>query len=273
MNDHQSSTTDELPDGGEDNIPEGGKIVRTPTAQTVMAVSFLILVTLISFLAVGVIGELIVPNDVTYWMIELIFALLCGGAGALVGGSAAVRSSLGIPGSPIHATLGGAVSMIIVGFAVASLGRPSLEQQMYALEIHDIPLTENVDGVDYKVYTGPVDNAGLVIGRDPNTATIKIPVTVTTYKAVIAVYMAEKDHLDHSRTFARCMLTFDTFDAHSSSLAPMELIPERDLHFRLISHTTTLIRSSKPQFAPIRPFKMNPVSKELSQPKKRIGRL
>ena len=90
-------------------IPDDGKIGSSSTAQTIKAVAFLILVTLGSFLGVAVIGRLIPPNEATYWLIELTFALLCGGAGALVGGSADVRSTLNIPGSPVQAKLGGAV--------------------------------------------------------------------------------------------------------------------------------------------------------------------
>jgi hypothetical protein len=69
-----------------------------------MAVAVLVLVTAVSLMAVSVVGDICTANRTTYWMIELIFALLCGGAGALIGGSAVVRSILRIPGSPVRAT-------------------------------------------------------------------------------------------------------------------------------------------------------------------------
>src|SRR5215472_15712552 len=73
-----------------DAVPDGGRIASPGASivQTILAVAFLILVTLVAFGAVMLLGELTQGNRGTYWMIELIFALLCGGAGALVGGSA-----------------------------------------------------------------------------------------------------------------------------------------------------------------------------------------
>jgi hypothetical protein len=64
-----------------DAVPEGGKIDRTITSpfQIIMAVTVLVVVTVVSFVAVSVVGDLCTGNPVTYWMIELIFALLCGG--------------------------------------------------------------------------------------------------------------------------------------------------------------------------------------------------
>jgi hypothetical protein len=212
------------------DIIGGGRIGRSSAARVILAVAFLILVTLISFLAVILISDLVVPSQLTYWMIELIFALLCGGAGALVGGSAVVRSTLKIPGSPVQATLGGAVSMIIVGFAIAYLASPAPEDQTYTLEIHDLPQTHPIGGVVYNVYVGPEGNDPLSFSRDQYSVAIKIPMRATTYKAKIAIYRSESDR---STTFARCMLTFYTTDAAGNSLAPMELVPGRDLRFRL----------------------------------------
>ena len=213
-----------------DDVVGGGRIGRSPATQVILAVAFLILVTLISFLAVMLISDLIVPNSLTYWMIELIFALLCGGAGALVGGSAVVRSTLRIPGSPIQATLGGAVSMIIVGFAIAYLASPVPEDQTYTLEIYDLPQTQAIGGVVYSVYVGPENNDPLSFSRDQYSVTIKIPSRATTYKAKVAIFRTENDH---STTFARCTLTFYTTDSTGNSLAPMELVPQTDQHFRL----------------------------------------
>jgi hypothetical protein len=234
MTDHRHNPPDsedgETGDSREYEVAGRGRIVRSSTAQTILAVAFLIIVTLISFLGVVLIGDLVVPSQVTYWMIELIFALLCGGAGALVGGSAVVRSTLRIPGSPVHATLGGAISMIIVGFAVAYLARPPAEEQMYSLEIHDVPQSQSIGDVDYKVFVGAENNDPLLINRDQHSVTIKIPSRATMYKAKIAVYTTQKDH---STTFARCTLTFYTTESSGNRVAPNELVPERDLHFRV----------------------------------------
>jgi hypothetical protein len=90
------------PEVPSDSLPEDRRIGGPPIAQTILAVAFLIVVTLLSFLAVAFIGRLLGNNEATYWLIELIFAILCAGAGALVGGSADVRSTLNIPGSPAH---------------------------------------------------------------------------------------------------------------------------------------------------------------------------
>jgi hypothetical protein len=143
-----------------DAVPEGGNIDRTipSTAHIVMAVAVLVLVTVVSFVAAFVVGDLFVANRNTYWMIELIFALLCGGAGALIGGSAVVRSTLRIPGSPVHATLGGATAMVIVGFALAYLGQPPEEAPMYALDIHNVPDRQTVGSDEYRVFVGAVNS-------------------------------------------------------------------------------------------------------------------
>lgn len=227
-----------------DDIPNRGMIVRSSIAQTIMAVAFLILVTLISFLGVALIGDLIAPTQVTYWMIELIFALLCGGAGALVGGSAAVRSTLRLPGTPVHATLGGAISMIIVGFAVAYLGRPATEEQMYALEIHNLPERPRVGEIEYQVFVASVDNSNLLLSRDRSSVSIKIPPRAATYKARIAIFRPiEKDR---SRTFARCDLTFETHDTDRSSFTPMQLVPARaPPHFHLFLSDTYIEKAVK----------------------------
>ncbi|MBV9969059.1 MAG: hypothetical protein JO228_03665, partial [Xanthobacteraceae bacterium] len=171
--------------------------------QTILAVTFLILVTLLSFMAVSVIGELGTGSPLTYWMIELIFALLCGGAGALVGGSAIVRSTLRIPGSPVHATLGGAISMVIVGFALAYLGRPPAEKPMYELDIQGVPDRKTVANEEYRVFVGAV-NSNLSFSREPNKVTIRIPPQAAVHDLLIAVYRSEGK--DRSRTFARCEL-------------------------------------------------------------------
>jgi hypothetical protein len=64
-----------------DAVPEGGYIERTnipSTPQILMAVAALVLVTVVSFGAVSIVGELCPQNRATYWMIELVFALrLC----------------------------------------------------------------------------------------------------------------------------------------------------------------------------------------------------
>jgi hypothetical protein len=205
-------------------VPDGGKIVPPGSSlvQTIVAVAFLIFVALVAFGTVLFIGELTRGNRLTYWMIELIFALLCGGAGALVGGSAVVRSTLRIPGSPVHATLGGAISMVIVGFAVAYLGEPPDEVAMYALEIHKVPDRQTVGNDEYRVFVGAI-TPKLSFSRDSNNVSLKIPPTVGTYGLVIAVYRPAGKDL--SRTFAKCELTFDTIDSERTGSTPIGLVP------------------------------------------------
>jgi hypothetical protein len=211
-----------------DDIPGGGRIPigRSSIAQTIVAVAFLVLVTLVSFAAVSLIGEITAPTQLTYWEIELMFALLCGGAGALVGGSAAVRSTLGIPGSPVHATLGGAISMVIVGFALAYLGRPPAEEPMYALDIHNVPYTKTIGDHEYSVFVGPVES-NLSFSRERGKVSIKIPPEVGTHWLRIAIYRPVEKDL--SRTFARCDLSFETLDSQHTGATPMELVPGKNV--------------------------------------------
>ena len=75
------------------------RIGGPPIAQTILAIAFLIFVTLLSFLAVAFIGRLLGNNEATHWLIELIFAILCAGA---CWRSADVGSTLNIPGSPVE---------------------------------------------------------------------------------------------------------------------------------------------------------------------------
>ncbi len=70
------------PEVPSESLPEDGRIGGPPIAQTILAIAFLIVVTLLSFLAVAFIGRLLGNNEATYWLIELIFAILCAGAGA-----------------------------------------------------------------------------------------------------------------------------------------------------------------------------------------------
>jgi hypothetical protein len=218
-----------------DAVPEGGKIDRTITSpfQIIMAVTVLVVVTVVSFVAVSVVGDLCTGNPVTYWMIELIFALLCGGAGALVGGSAVVRSTLRIPGSPVHATLGGATAMVIVGFALAYLGQPPNEEPMYALEIHSVPDRKTVGSDEYRVFVG-AGNSDITFSRDPDNVSLKIPPRVGTHRLVIAVYRPVGKDL--SRTFARCELGFEIIAGERNGPTPMDLLsvestPQSHLYF------------------------------------------
>jgi hypothetical protein len=206
-----------------DAVPEGGNIDRTipSTAHIVMAVAVLVLVTVVSFVAAFVVGDLFVANRNTYWMIELIFALLCGGAGALIGGSAVVRSTLRIPGSPVHATLGGATAMVIVGFALAYLGQPPEEAPMYALDIHNVPDRQTVGSDEYRVFVGAV-NSDLTFSRDPNNVSLKIPPRVGMHSLLIAVYRPVGKDL--SRTFARCELSFETIAGQRDGPTPIDLL-------------------------------------------------
>lgn len=110
---NSSPSDNAQPDKSSDPIPGQGKIVVSPVAQTILAVGFLIIVTLVSFFGVALIGRLLDSTQATYWLIELIFAMLCAAAGALVGGSADVRSTLNFAGTPAQARLDGAVAMVI----------------------------------------------------------------------------------------------------------------------------------------------------------------
>lgn len=218
-----------------DAVPEGGKIDRAmpSTTQIMVAVAFLILVTVVSFVVVSIVGDLCAGNRTTYWMIELIFALLCGGAGALVGGSAVVRSTLKIPGSPVHATLGGATAMVIVGFALAYLGQPPDDEPMYALDIHGIPERQTVGGDEYKVFVG-ADHSDITFSRDPNNVSLKIPPRVGTHQLLIAVYRSTGK--DQSRTYARCELSFEIVAGERNGPTPMDLLsvesaPQSHLYF------------------------------------------
>jgi len=209
-----------------DAVPEGGNIERTtiPSApQIVMAVAVLVLVTVVSFGAVSVVGELCPQNRATYWMIELVFALLCGGAGAIVGGSAVVRSTLRIPGSPVHSTLGGATAMVIVGFALAYLGQPPDEAPMFALDIHNVPDRKTIGSDEYLVFVGAVDS-DLTFSRDPNNVSLTIPPRVGTHRLLIAVY--RRVGKDLSRIFARCELSFEMIPGQRDGPTPIELVSE-----------------------------------------------
>jgi hypothetical protein len=215
-----------------DAVPDGGRIAPPGASivQTIVAVAFLILVALVSFGVVMLIGDLTRGNRLTYWMIELIFALLCGGAGALVGGSAVVRSTLRIPGSPVHATLGGAISMVIVGFAVAYLGQPADDVPMYALEIHQLPDRQQVGNDEYRVHVGAL-TPNLAFSRESSNVSIKIPPAVGTHRLLIAVY--RPDGQDRSRTFAHCELRFDTLDTERTGPTPMALVPGQAWQYHL----------------------------------------
>ncbi|TAI65309.1 hypothetical protein [Bradyrhizobium sp. Leo170] len=217
-----------------DAVLDGGRIEASPSpVQIIMAVAALVLVAVISFATVFVVGTLFVGNRVTYWMIELIFALLCGGAGALLGGSAVVRSTLRIPGSPVRATVGGAVAMVIVGFALAYLGQPPLDEPLYALDIHGVPDRQTVGSDEYRVFVG-ANNSDITFSRDPDNVSLKIPPRVGTHKLLIAVYRPVGK--DVSRTFARCELSFEIIAGERNGPTPMDLLsvessPQPHLYF------------------------------------------
>jgi hypothetical protein len=232
----RARTSDAVPEGKPDAVPDGGKIDRTmPPApfQIIMAVATLVLVTVVSFVAVSIVGDLFTGNRITYWMIELIFALLCGGAGALIGGSAVVRSTLRIPGSPVHATLGGATAMVIIGFALAYIGQPPLEEPVYALDIHSVPDRKTVGSDEYRVFVGANDS-DITFSRDPDNVSLKIPPRVGTHRLLIAVYRPIGKDL--SRTFARCELSFEIIAGERTGPTPMDVLsvesaPQSHLYF------------------------------------------
>jgi hypothetical protein len=210
------------------DVAGGGKIGRSPTVQTILAVAFLIIITLLSFLAVIFLGTLLGSSDATYWMIELIFALLCGGAGALVGGSADVRSTLNLPGSPVQARLGGAVAMVIVGFTLAYLGKPSNSgEPTYSVQIGNVPHSANVGNVQYSVVVSSADD-DMSISRKGRVITITIPSSVQMYTANLVVFTADRDN---PKVFARCILTFDIQKKPED--VTKEILPDDDSHFRV----------------------------------------
>ncbi len=225
-----------------DAVPDGGRIERTTSPlQIIMTVSALVLVAVISFVAISVVGDLCTGNRVTYWMIELIFALLCGGAGALLGGSAVVRSTLKIPGSPVRATLGGATAMVIVGFALAYLAQPPEQDPMYALDIHGVPYRQTVGNDEYQLFVGAL-NSNVTFSRDSDNVSLKIPPTIGTHRLLIAIYRPVDKDL--SRTFARCVLSFEVIAGERDRPTPMDLLSvESTRNPTSISRRTT---SSKP---------------------------
>jgi hypothetical protein len=202
-------------------LPNHGKIITSPVAQTILAVAFLMIVTLVSFLGVAVIGRLLGSSQATYWLIELIFAMLCAAAGALVGGSADVRSTFNFSGSPTQARLGGAVAMVIIGFAVASLGKPpDPGEQTYKIQIQNVSQTTNVDNIRYNVFVGANDD-DMSIERRGNVVTITIPSHIQRYVAGLVVFTSDRDN---PKIFARCSLTFDS--ANGPETKTREIVPD-----------------------------------------------
>jgi len=209
------------PEVPSESLPEDGTIGGPPIAQTILAIAFLIVVTLLSFLAVAFIGRLLGNNEATYWLIELIFAILCAGAGALVGGSADVRSTLNIPGSPAQARLGGAVAMVIVGFALAYLARPAEPaEHTYALQIQNVPHSQDVDNIRYNITVAPVDD-DVTITTKNNIVEITIPTNIQTYAARLVVFRSDRDS---PRIFARCSLTFE--NSNRPELRTKQIAPD-----------------------------------------------
>ena len=209
------------PEVPSDSLPEDRRIGGPPIAQTILAVAFLIVVTLLSFLAVAFIGRLLGNNEATYWLIELIFAILCAGAGALVGGSADVRSTLNIPGSPAQAKLGGAVAMVIVGFALAYLARPAEPaEHTYALQIQNVPHSQDVDNIRYNITVAAIDD-DVTITTKSNVVEITIPTNIQTYAARLVVFRSDRDS---PRILARCSLTLE--NSNRPELRTKQIAPD-----------------------------------------------
>jgi hypothetical protein len=201
--------------------PEDRDIAGPPIAQTILAIAFLIAVTLLSFLGVAFIGRLLGNNQATYWLIELIFGILCAGAGALVGGSADVRSTLNIPGSPAQARLGGAVAMVIVGFALAYLARPAEPaEHTYALQIQNVPHGQDVDNIRYNITVAAIDD-DVTITTKSNVVEITIPTNIQTYGARLVVFRSDRDS---PRIFARCSLTLE--NSNRPELRTKQIAPD-----------------------------------------------
>lgn len=209
------------PEVPSESLSEDGRIGGPPIAQTILAIAFLIVVTLLSFFAVAFIGRLLGNDQATYWLIELIFAILCAGAGALVGGSADVRSTLNIPGSPAQARLGGAVAMVIVGFALAYLARPAEPaEHTYAIQIQNVPHSQEVDNIRYNITVAPVDD-DVTITTKSNVVEITIPTNIQTYAARLVVFRSDRDS---PRIFARCSLTFE--NSNKPELRTKQIAPD-----------------------------------------------
>jgi hypothetical protein len=201
--------------------PDDRNIAGQPIAQTILAIAFLIAVTLLSFLGVAFIGRLLGNNQATYWLIELIFGILCAGAGALVGGSADVRSTLNIPGSPAQARLGGAVAMVIVGFALAYLARPAEPaEHTYALQIQNVPHSQDVDNIRYNITVAAIDD-DVTITTKSNVVEITIPTHIQTYGARLVVFRSDRDS---PRIFARCPLTLE--NSNRPELRTKQIAPD-----------------------------------------------
>lgn len=215
------------PDNAEPEEPtlvNNGEIIGPPIAPTIRAIAYLLLVTIFSFLAALFIGRLTGDNQVSYWLIELIFALLCGGAGALLGGSADVRSTFNIPGSPVKARIGGAVAMVVVGFALAYIARPKDQTPpRYTVELQNVPQTWSVDNVEYNVYAGAVNNTPISVEKSGNVVKFSIPTDNDQYQASLAIYTRGTDT---DKVFARCILIFETSNA--SAPITREIVPESD---------------------------------------------
>ena len=216
-----------------DAVPEGGNIDRTipPTPQIVMAVAVLVLVTVVSFVAVFVVGDLFVvePPDLLDDRADLRAAVR--GAGALVGGSAVVRST---PNRTVRCTRPWAERL---RWSSSGLPWPISASRRRKSRCMRWTFTASRSARRSAAKSKGVRRRGqrdITFSRDPNNVSLKIPPRVGTHQLLIAVYRSTGKDL--SRTFARCELSFEIIAGERNGPTPMDLLsvesaPQSHLYF------------------------------------------
>ena len=210
--------------------PNGGAIEPPQSfLPLVLTMACLIAVALLAFMAIVFVADAMQPTPTAFFLIQLVYALLCGVAGAVVGGSAVVRSALNISGSPVKATVGGGAAMIVVGFLLAFVAAPKLEQPMYSVDIHDVPFSQEVNGERYYINLvgyPPLRALNTVETSKGRRFAVKIPTEHSSYQADIQIHANGKE-------VWRCELTFATLQRPRKGKV-IELFAEREQpHFNL----------------------------------------
>lgn len=189
----------------DDKFAKDDTIAESNSPWALVAVmAFLIFVMLVSFIAVGFISDLFNYTPAALMIIKLIFALLCGVAGGIVGGTAVVRSTFNVSGSPAKATIGGGAAMIVVGFFLASY-IPDPPTRTYSLDIHNVPHSHESNGERYFIrvfgHTPIIPTANPE--GDKSLIRMNIPTENGQYKADIEIWQGSKVQW-------KCQLTFST---------------------------------------------------------------